>query len=187
MLFVAAVAMRVFAFVGIAGHGAHGDEAYYLDSGRALSNAVRDLAWFGGPSTAELERMVVSSGWFMPGMSLVLAPLFLVAPDAPIALVRGYLALFSTVLFLRDGAPGAAHLRPSAGPRPAGVPGPGPDLRRYGAAAWGDTAAGMVVVLMLCRAVDLVRAARQHQTTSLAGRRPASACSRSSRCTSAPA
>ncbi len=43
---------------------------------------------------------MVGNGWFMPGMSLVLTPLFLVLPDASMESVRGYLGLVSTGLFL---------------------------------------------------------------------------------------
>ena len=41
VLFGATVVMKVIAYVGVAGGILIGDEGYYLDSGRALSNAVR--------------------------------------------------------------------------------------------------------------------------------------------------
>ncbi len=161
-LLVAVVAMKVVVYVGIAGGILIGDESYYLDSGRALSNAVRDLAWLRAPDTAEVDRMVVGSGWFMPGMSVVLTPLYLVVPDASVAVVRAYLGLFSTVLLLLT----VLKVRRTLGDLPAGAmlvfPGLVPTYAAFGSAGWGDTSAGLVVVLMLCQAIDMLKAARDH-------------------------
>ncbi|WP_137293981.1 hypothetical protein [Nocardioides dongxiaopingii] len=161
-LFVGTLVMRLVTYVGIAGGPLVGDEAFYLDSGRALSNLLRDLVSLDGPNTAELERHVVGSGWFMPGMSVVLTPLYLLVPAAPLALVRAYLALFSALLLLVT----ALKVRRTLGNGPAGAmlvfPGLVPTYSVFGAAAWGDTSAGLLVVLMLCQAIDMLRAARDH-------------------------
>src|SRR5688572_5979547 len=75
-----------------------GDEASYVDGARALSNLVRDLGGLGPIDGDELRQNVVGSGWFMPGMSLLLTPLFVVDPDASITMIRAYLGVATTVL-----------------------------------------------------------------------------------------
>jgi hypothetical protein len=160
------LAVRLLVYGGVAAGDVVGDESYYFDAARALSNAVRDLAWVRSPDLAELDRIAVGSGWFMPGMSVVLTPLYLVVPDAPLALVRGYLLLFSTALL----AATVLQVRRTFGDLPAGLllvfPGLVPSYAAFAAAGWGDSAAGLVLVLMLCRAVEIVRAVREDRTVS---------------------
>jgi hypothetical protein len=51
---------------------------------------------------------------------------------------------------------------------PAGAvlvyPGLVPTYASFGAAGWGDSAAGLMCVLMLCQAIDMLRAVREHGT-----------------------
>lgn len=165
-LFGASLLVRLVTFLGVAGGGLVGDEAYYFDSGSALSNVVRDLVWLRSPDTAELDRIVVGSGWFMPGMSVVLTPLYLLFPGAPLPVARAYLALFSTVLLLVT----ALRVRRTFGNAPAGAllvyPGLVPTYAAFGAAGWGDSNAGLVAVLLLCHATVMVRTVRDHGTTT---------------------
>ena len=77
----------------------NGDETAYVNSARALSNLVRDLAGLGPLDVVELQRNVVASGWFMPGMPVLLTPLFVVDPDASVTAIRVYLGVV-TFLFL---------------------------------------------------------------------------------------
>lgn len=67
----------------------NGDEQFYVDRARALAEFVRgeDRSLWG------VTRHVVHNGWFMPGMAMVLTPLFVVAPDAPVAVTRLYVLL----------------------------------------------------------------------------------------------
>jgi hypothetical protein len=134
-----------------------GDEAQYVDGAKALGNLVRDWGALRSPDTVELERSVVASGWFMPGMSVVLAPLYLLVPDAPIGVARAYLAVFHTLLFF---AAVRATYR-TFGHRYAAAllvfPGLVPLWILFGSGAWGDLAAGMLVVLLLCEVVTLYR------------------------------
>ena len=78
----------------------YNDEQQYYDGARALSNLVRDVGSFTAPDGAELERNVVGSGWFMPGMAIVMAPLFVVFPDAADPLCRAYLGLANLLVLL---------------------------------------------------------------------------------------
>lgn len=163
----AVLAVKVVVYLGMAGAPIYGDEAYYVDAGRALSNLARDLVSLDGPDEAELGRNVVGNGWFMPGMSIVLSPLFLVAPDAPVWLVRGWLGLCSTGLLLTA----VLVVRRTLGALPAGAvlvfPGLVPMYALFGMAAYGDQAAGLVVVVMLCRLLLLLREARAGRLPTL--------------------
>ncbi len=163
-LVVAVVVVKIVTYGSVAGAGVVGDEAYYVDAGKALSNLVRDLAgWaFGGsgPDGAELSRNVVGSGWFMPGMSVVLAPLFLVVPDAPTELVRGYLGVFSTLLLLVAMLAVCRTLGRRAAAAVLVFPGLVPTYALFGLASWGDQAAGLVLVLVLCRLLVMLREIR---------------------------
>ncbi len=121
---------------------------------------MRDLVSFSGPDTAELRQNVAGSGWFMPGMSLLLTPLFVVVPDAPMWLVRAYLGLASTGLLLLAVLVVRRHL----GRVPAGallvMPGLVPMYAVFGFAAYGDLIAGLFVVILLTQCLELVRRAR---------------------------
>ncbi|MCD4534092.1 hypothetical protein LRP67_08375 [Nocardioides sp. cx-169] len=138
-----------------------GDEAYYVDGGRALSNLVRDLVSLGPVDTAELERNVVGSGWFMPGMSVLLTPLFLVDPDASTFVIRCYLGVVSTVVLLLA----VRTVRRTFGDRYAAIllvfPGLVPMYLLFMYAAWGDLLAGLLVVMLVAHVVTIFRQVRQ--------------------------
>ncbi|WP_193608210.1 hypothetical protein [Nocardioides lijunqiniae] len=138
-----------------------GDEAYYVDGGKALSNLVRDLVGLGPIDTAELERHVVGSGWFMPGMSALLTPLFLVDPDASTFVIRCYLGVVSTIVLLLT----VRTVRRTFGDRYAALllvfPGLVPMYLLFMYGAWGDLLAGLLVVVMICRLVSIFRRVRQ--------------------------
>jgi hypothetical protein len=144
-----------------------GDEAYYVDGGRALSNLVRDLVGPGPVDTAELERHVVGSGWFMPGMSVLLTPLFLVDPDASTFVIRCYLGLVSTVVLLLT----VRTVRRTVGDRYAALilvlPGLVPMYLLFMYGAWGDLLAGLLVVMMLAHLVEIFRQVRRGVAFSL--------------------
>ncbi|WP_110205122.1 hypothetical protein [Nocardioides daejeonensis] len=138
-----------------------GDETSYVNGGRALSNALRDLVGFRALDTAELSRNVVSSGWFMPGMMFLCAPLFVVDPDASLQMIRGYLGVVS--LLLSVGA--VLAVRRTFGVRYAvGLaifPGLVPMWSSFSYAAWGDLTAGIMVLWFLCLLVPVLRRVRQ--------------------------
>lgn len=158
VLFAATVALKLVIWIGTLGGPLVGDEVYYLDAGRALSNAVRDLAWLRAPDVAELERVVVGHGWFMPGMSMLLAPLYLLVPGAPDEVARLWLGLVQSLLL----AWAVLRVRRTFGQAPAVVllvfPGLVPTWAAFGVAGWGDANAGLVLVVLLCATVESVRA-----------------------------
>lgn len=159
-LVVAVVLLRVVLFPSAAGAPAYGDEAYYIDAARALSNLVRDLVSFSSPDAAELSRDVAGNGWFMPGTSLLLTPLFVVVPHAPIEVVRAYLGVASTGLLLLTVLVVRRHL----GRVPAGavlvMPGLVPMYAAFGFSAYGDLIAGLFAVILLTQCLELVRRVR---------------------------
>ena len=151
------ILLRVVLYVVVAGAPIYGDEEYYVDGGRALSNLVRDLVSFNGPDAAELRQNVVGSGWFMPGMSVLLTPLFVVVPDAPAWLIRGYLGVATTGILLLAVLVVRRHLGrvPAAGMLV--FPGLVPMYAIFGFAAYGDLIAGLLVVVLLCQALEMLR------------------------------
>ncbi|MDP9821218.1 hypothetical protein J2S59_001027 [Nocardioides massiliensis] len=149
VLVAAHLLIKVVVYAQVAHAPLIGDEAAYVDGARALSNLLRDLGSFTTPDVVELERNVVASGWFMPGMSLVLTPLFVLVPDAPVWAIRGFLGVVGTVLFL-------AVLRRVDrvwGRRATLVlmvfPGLVPTWSVFTFGAWGDQTAGVLLLLFL--------------------------------------
>lgn len=149
--------LKLVTFFYVSGADEVGDEVYYLDGGRALSNAIRDLVAFEGVDTASLETNVVGNGWFMPGMSVLLTPLFIVLPDAGYEEIRGYLGLASTVLLIAA----ALNVRRVLGPVYAAAvvafPGLVPVWLLFSYGAWGDLMAGLVAVFLLTQLVVIFR------------------------------
>ena len=156
--------LRVVLYPGAAHTPVYGDEAYYVDGGRALSNLVRDLVSLSSPDGAQLGRDVVGNGWFMPGMSLLLAPLYVVFPQAPVEVVRAYIGLLSLGLLLLA----VLVVRRHVGRLPAAavlvMPGLVPIYALFGFSAYGDLVAGLFVVVLLTQCLELVRRVRAGTT-----------------------
>ncbi|MFL6158884.1 MAG: hypothetical protein ACJ72D_22575 [Marmoricola sp.] len=159
-LFGAHLLLKVLLFGEVAHVARYGDEAYYLDSAKALSNLVRDLVGAGPVHLEELRRNVVGNGWFMPGNSILLTPLYLVDPDASITVVRIYLGVVTSLLLLVT----ALRVRSVLGDLYAGllIVGTGlvPMWVLYSFAAWGDLVAGLLIVLMVLELVTVIRTLR---------------------------
>jgi len=160
-LVVAHVVLKILIFPLVMSSPPHGDEQAYLNGGMALSNTLRDLGAFTTPDWAELDRNLVASGWFMPGMSIVVAPLYLVFPDAGPGLVRGYIGLFSLILFVAV----LRHVARTLGPRWACVlavfPGLVPMYVVFSYGAWGDLYAGLFLLLVVLRLIEMFRGLRE--------------------------
>jgi len=139
---------------------AYNDEQQYYDGARALSNLLRDTFAFTSPDGAELERNVVASGWFMPGMAIVMTPLFVVFPDAGDPLCRAYLGLASLLVLLwavrsvrqRLGSGYAALLVAFPALLPSWV------LMSF--TAYGDPLSGVVLIVLVAHVVDMIRKMR---------------------------
>ncbi|KRA30047.1 MULTISPECIES: hypothetical protein [unclassified Nocardioides] len=166
-LVVAHVVLKLLIFPLVMHAAPVGDESAYLNGGRALSNLLRDSFAFTSPDSAELERNVVASGWFMPGMPVVIAPIYLLFPDAPLWLVRAYLGLFTLVLFLIVVRSVARRLSPGWACVLVVVPGLIPSYVVFSYGAWGDLCAGLVLVLLIVHLVEMYRGLRQGEAPTL--------------------
>ena len=159
-LFAAHVVLKLALLPSVGHSPLVGDEASYVNGGMALSNLVRDLVGLGPVDTEELRRNLVASGWFTPGMSVLLTPLFLVAPDAPILLVRVYLGVATSLLLLLA----MLSVRRTFGDRYAALllvfPGLVPMWLLFGYTAWGDLTAGLLAVVLVAHLVEIFRRIR---------------------------
>ncbi|MCZ4500179.1 MAG: hypothetical protein JWQ74_2734 [Marmoricola sp.] len=166
-LFALHVVVKAALFTQVAHVGLTGDQVAYADAARALSNLVRDLVGLGPLHVAELKDNVVGGGWFMPGSSVLMTPLFLVDPHASIVAIRLYLALTSTLLLLVT----VLSVRRTLGDLYAGVlivlPGLIPMWLLFSAAAWGDLVAGLLATILLMRVIEMVRGLRAGTPPSL--------------------
>lgn len=137
-----------------------GDEQAYLNGARALSDSLRDLLSLDDPDTEALRTHVVGNGWFMPGMSLVLLPLYLLDPDAGPAAVRAFLGTVSFLLLLLV----VQVVRRTVGDWYAAailvVPCLLPVWVEFSFTAWGDATAGLVVVLLFALLLQIGRGLR---------------------------
>jgi hypothetical protein len=164
---VLALLVKVVLFARVADLPLRGDEVAYRDAGCALANLVRDLVALRGPDGAELSRNVVGSGWFMPGMGLVLTPLYMVAPHADDTAARVWLGAVSGVVFVVA----VLAARRSLG-RPFALalcvfPALVPVWVLLSLTAYGDLLAGLVLVVLLARLVDVVRASHAGGTPTV--------------------
>jgi hypothetical protein len=123
-----------------------GDEVSYATGARVLADSARALLQGGEVPTDELQARLVGNGWFMPGMSLLLAPIFLLDPTAGDATVRVYLGVLSTTVFLAVVAVVARTLGLRTAAVLLVVPGLIPMWALFGLSAWGDAWAGLVIL-----------------------------------------
>ncbi|RNL65330.1 hypothetical protein EFK50_05055 [Nocardioides marmoriginsengisoli] len=159
-LFAAHLLLKVVLFPYMSHAPLHGDERYYFDSARALSNLVRDLVGFGPVDTAELKRNLVGNGWFMPGNGILITPLFLVDPHASIVTIRLYLGVVTSLLLLIT----VIRVRHVLGDLYAAmllvVPGLIPMWLLFSIGGWGDLVAGLLIVLLITELVSWIRTLR---------------------------
>lgn len=166
-LIAAHVVLKLLVFPLVMHAEPQGDESAYLNGGRALSNLLRDVFALRAPDTAEVERNVVASGWFMPGMSVLLAPLYLIVPNAPIWLVRGYLGVLTLILFVAVVRLVARRFGPAWACVLVVLPGLIPSWVVFTFGAWGDLCAGLLLVVLVVRTVDLLRAVSAGRSPTL--------------------
>ncbi|MEZ0577272.1 hypothetical protein [Nocardioides sp. MH1] len=155
-----ALAVKAVLFARIADLPFRGDEVAYHDAGCALANLVRDLVALRGPDTSELARNVVGNGWFMPGMGVVLAPFYLLAPHAGDGWARAWLGVVSAVVFVLAVRSTQRTLGRGYALALCLFPALVPVWVLLSLTAYGDLLAGLVLVILLGRLVETVRSAR---------------------------
>lgn len=160
LILAAHVVLKIALFPQVAHAPLLGDEAAYVDGARALSNMVRDLSAFGPVDGGELRRNVVGNGWFMPGMSVLLTPLFVVDPDASVTAIRAYLGVASSLILVLT----ALSVRRVLGDLYAGAllvfPGLVPMWLLFSYGAWGDLPAGLLILVLVMQLIAIVRRLR---------------------------
>lgn len=148
-LIVAHVVLKAAMWPGMIHARFTGDELAYDDAARALADLVRDLVSLHSPNLAELKANVISNGWFMPGMPIVLTPLYVVVPDPSVAMVRTYVGVLTSALLIAV----ALWVRRALGYRFACVlmvvPGLVPMWVAFSYTIFGDASAGLVVVALV--------------------------------------
>lgn len=73
-----------------------GDEEVYARN----AGTIADVLLGRGGTWGEVAREVVAFGWFMPGASLLLVPLYVVDPEPGVALIRLYMSAIYLVLWI---------------------------------------------------------------------------------------
>jgi hypothetical protein len=172
-LIFAGLALKLALFPFAAHSPLAGDEGAYVDGARALSSLIRDLVEFKAPDVTEVQSNAVGSGWFMPGMSIMLTPLFLVDPDASIAVIRGYLGLLTTAVFLRVVLFIRHCLGRSAAMAVLVFPGLVPMWALFSFGSWADLMAGVCLLFLIGSSMQLIRTIQMGDAPTL---RQATAC-----------
>ena len=143
------VAMKIALLPRVLSSPLQGDEVAYNNSAKAIAIAIRDLVSGASLPVHLIKLDVVGNGWFMPGVSALLAPLYLVDPSAGYHAVRIYVGVVSLVLFLG----GVYVTRRVLGARYAAallvVPGLIPMWVLFTYTAWGDLLGGLLVVALV--------------------------------------
>ena len=160
-LITAHVALKVALYPLMAPVGLTGDEIAYADGGRTLAIVFRDLLHLTSRDLSQVDANIVGNGWFMPGSSVLLTPLFLVDASAAAETVRVYAGLFTMLLLIAV----ALLVRRELG-RPYAIallvfPGLVPMWVLFSYTVRGlDPIAGLVVAALVAVIVGLARRAR---------------------------
>ena len=151
------VLLKAACWPKISGAPLRGDQNAYRDGALALRNLVVDLVTLQGPHGPELQANVIGNGWLMPGQSILMTPLFLVAPDAGTTALHVYMGVVTTALLLLVAVTSSRVLGRRFGLAVLVVPGLLPMWVLFSYTAWGDTTGGLLVVLLLLQLVRLGR------------------------------
>lgn len=144
-----------------------GDENTYSDAAMALSNLVRDLLSLSPPDASQIGRSIVGNGWFMPGMAVLLTPLYLVEPDPSILMVRIYMGLLSLSASLWALRAAYKSLGSAYALAMLAFPSVTPIWVLFSFTAWGDLYAGLLLIVLFCHSLTMLRNVRKQQQISL--------------------
>ncbi|WP_182526176.1 hypothetical protein [Nocardioides dongkuii] len=161
-LLVAHLVLKVLCYLRVDDVALRGDETAYAESAAALAAFLR-----GDADAGLLEREVVGAGWFMPGMAVLLTPLFLVLENPSVAVMRLYLGVVSTGLLLLAVAVVRRHVGPAYGTALLAFPGLVPIWVLFSFSGWGDLDAGLLGVVLVALLVGAGRRAVAGQPPSL--------------------
>lgn len=166
-LIVAHLVLKILVYPLAMHAPAYNDEQQYYDGARALSNLLRDVFAFQSPDGAELQRNVVGSGWFMPGMSIVMAPVFVVFPHASAWLCRGWLGIANLLILLWAVRSVRKRLGPGYAALLVAFPALLPSWVFMTYTAYGDPPSGIVLIVLVAHVVDMLRRFRAGESPSV--------------------
>lgn len=149
ILFAAHVALKLALLPIAVRTPLQGDEVTYDAGAQSIATALRSFVSGNGLPTAGMQENVIGHGWFMPGMSTLLTPLYLLAPDASVAAVRVYVGVLTLALFA---AAVLVIFRIAPWQFAAAlivVPGLVPLWVLYSFTTWGDLTAGIVLIIVV--------------------------------------
>lgn len=130
-----------------------GDEGHYVNGAQAISRFLT----FRGVSFDQMLRQIVGAGWFMPGMSLALVPVYAVDSGVGIPIIRLVMSVLTFLLWIwairEVGSVFGRWLATALliFPPLVGI------WQLFSAAIWADLSAGLVLIVVLVRTYSIAR------------------------------
>ncbi len=128
-----------------------GDETVYRQNAEVIAKFLLND---GASAQMALEKLV-GNGWFMPGMSIVTAPLFAAVERPDIFLIRGYIALFTFVLWFWAIRETARFLGPPYALALMIMPSLSIVCQLFSNTLWAEFSGGLILIIALCRGYAL--------------------------------
>lgn len=141
------VASWIAALVFMSDMAYSGDEQRYARDAKILA----DLLLGRQMSLETAARAIVGNGWFMPGMSIVLVPVFAIDPEPAVAVVRAYSSAVILLLWLCALRQMSATLGRYAAIVLLVFPSLALMWLVYATTIWGDLPAGLVLTIAAAR------------------------------------
>lgn len=149
------VLLKLAVLPGILKTPLQGDEVTYQRAASSIADALRSVLGGDGLPVADLQATVVDHGWFMPGSSLLLTPLYVIVPDASADAARLWMGTLTLIGFLAAVAAIARTLGRSYAAVLLVVPGLVPLWIQYSYTVWGDLAGGIALLGVVALLVHL--------------------------------
>lgn len=129
-----------------------GDEVTYTRAARSFADFL-----FGRQSARDLAVEVVGFGWFLPGISILLTPVYLIDATPDLVFVRLYVSAMTFLLWMWT----LREVDKEAG-RPFAVallvfPGLDVTWHMFAGSAWGDLPSGLVLAIIFARLLRMTR------------------------------
>ena len=150
VLFGAISAVWVASFLFMSTVPLSGDEVNYANSARHFSLFLR-----GDKTLSELVSVVVGYGWFMPGPSIVLAPLFVIDPHPSLYVIRLYSSVLVYLLWIFTLREVNNIFGREMFVAVLIIPAANLTWQLFSSTVWGDLAAGLLLIIILTKIYTL--------------------------------
>jgi hypothetical protein len=129
-----------------------GDEGTYAETSKLIALFLRG----GGISLEDFQAGVVDNGWFMPGMPLILSPLYILVSNPDLTMIRAYVSIFTFMLWLW--ALREIHLNLGSTYSVVFIFFPVfvSTWQIFSTTIWGDLSGGLLAVIVLARSCQLI-------------------------------